>query len=110
VNGFVVFFDDTPEQAFYISGDTVWHDGIREIARRYAIPVARFHLGAARVSAVGRAVFHKCRDCAHSFRGPGAFSSKAGMKSRESLPIRVLKIEFGGRNVGVRFSSILKNH
>ena len=53
VNGFVLFFVDAPDQAIYISGDTVWYEGIPEIAIRYRVRAALLHLGAARVEAVG---------------------------------------------------------
>jgi L-ascorbate metabolism protein UlaG (beta-lactamase superfamily) len=53
VNGFVLFFVDAPDQAIYISGDTVWYEGIPEIAKRYKVRTALLHLGAARVDAVG---------------------------------------------------------
>ncbi len=53
VNGFVLFFADAPEQAVYISGDTVWYEGVPEIAKKFNIGAALLHLGAARVPAVG---------------------------------------------------------
>jgi L-ascorbate metabolism protein UlaG (beta-lactamase superfamily) len=53
VNGFAVFFADHTEQAMYVSGDTVWYDGVAEVAARFAVRVAILHLGAARVPEVG---------------------------------------------------------
>lgn len=53
VIGFVFFFTDRPDEAIYVSGDTVWFDGIAEVARRFDIQLAILHLGAARVPAVG---------------------------------------------------------
>jgi L-ascorbate metabolism protein UlaG (beta-lactamase superfamily) len=53
VNGFVLFFTDAPERSVYVSGDTVWYEGVAEVARRYAARVAVLHLGAARVPEVG---------------------------------------------------------
>lgn len=41
------------EKAIYISGDTVWYEGVAEIARRCDLNVAILHLGAARVPEVG---------------------------------------------------------
>lgn len=56
VNGFVVFFQDTPDQTIYVSGDTVWYEGVAEVARRFRVQIAILHLGAARVPEVG--AFH----------------------------------------------------
>jgi L-ascorbate metabolism protein UlaG (beta-lactamase superfamily) len=53
VNGFVLFSTDAPESAIYVSGDTVWYQGVVEVAERFSVVVAILHLGAARVSEVG---------------------------------------------------------
>jgi len=53
VVGFVLFFTHAPDDAIYISGDTVWYEGIEEVARKFAVRTAILHLGAARVDAVG---------------------------------------------------------
>jgi len=53
VNGFVFFFTDAPERAIYFSGDTVWFDGVAEVAQRFPIRLAVLNLGAARVAEVG---------------------------------------------------------
>lgn len=37
----------------YASGDTVWYDGMAEVARRFQVEVAILFMGAARVAAVG---------------------------------------------------------
>jgi L-ascorbate metabolism protein UlaG (beta-lactamase superfamily) len=52
VIGFVINRPDVPG-ATYISGDTVWYEGIEEIARRFLIRHAFLFMGAARVQAVG---------------------------------------------------------
>lgn len=39
----------------YISGDTVWYDGVREVGRRFQPRLAFLNLGAARVAAAGPA-------------------------------------------------------
>jgi L-ascorbate metabolism protein UlaG (beta-lactamase superfamily) len=51
VIGFVV----APEggRVLYISGDTVFYEGVEEVARRFAVDVAVLNLGAARVAAAG---------------------------------------------------------
>lgn len=53
VTGFALFFADTPKHGIYISGDTVWYQGVLEVARRFNVQVAILHLGAARVPEVG---------------------------------------------------------
>ena len=49
VIGFALYFVDSPEQCVYFSGDTVWYEGVAEVARRYSIGAALLNLGAARV-------------------------------------------------------------
>jgi L-ascorbate metabolism protein UlaG (beta-lactamase superfamily) len=53
VIGFVLAFTDAPEDAIYFSGDTVWFEGVEEVARRFRIRTALLNIGAARVEAVG---------------------------------------------------------
>jgi L-ascorbate metabolism protein UlaG (beta-lactamase superfamily) len=56
VTGFLLTSDNEPESALYISGDTVWYDGLAEIARRTPdtrIDTALLFMGAARVPEVG---------------------------------------------------------
>ena len=53
VNGFVLFFEDQPDRVLYVSGDTVWYEGVAEVARRFSVRAAVLHLGAARVPEVG---------------------------------------------------------
>jgi L-ascorbate metabolism protein UlaG (beta-lactamase superfamily) len=52
VTGFVLTPADDPEACVYISGDTVWYEGVAEIARRFPIRVAVLFMGAARVPEV----------------------------------------------------------
>lgn len=54
VIGFALAFADRPG-VVYVSGDTVWYDGVAEVARRLPIRVAVLFMGAARVAAVGPA-------------------------------------------------------
>ncbi|MFT4112865.1 MBL fold metallo-hydrolase [Silvibacterium sp.] len=50
VTGFLLAFDDAPEDVLYVSGDTVWFEGVEEIVRRFpSIRVAILFLGAAKV-------------------------------------------------------------
>jgi len=44
---------DGPEGAAYLSGDTVWFDGVAEVAQRFPIRMAVLFMGAARVPVVG---------------------------------------------------------
>ncbi|HZT77664.1 MAG TPA: MBL fold metallo-hydrolase [Vicinamibacterales bacterium] len=55
VVGFIVRANDRAREALYVSGDTVWFDGVAEVARRFDVRVALLFLGAARVAAVGNA-------------------------------------------------------
>ena len=55
VIGFILGFADDPEPLVYISGDTVWYEGIVEIGRRFQPRVAMLFAGAARVREVGPA-------------------------------------------------------
>ena len=72
VTGFVIFFTDSPDQGLYISGDTVWYEGIADIARRFRIQTAVLHLGAARVPEVGE--FHLTMTAEEAVQAAKAFS------------------------------------
>ena len=53
VVGFALSSPDAPADAIYVSGDTVWYDGVAEVTRRIRVRVAVLFMGAARVPAVG---------------------------------------------------------
>jgi L-ascorbate metabolism protein UlaG (beta-lactamase superfamily) len=53
VVGFVLEPSGEPERVIYLSGDTVWFDGVAEVSRRFAVRTAVLFMGAARVAAVG---------------------------------------------------------
>lgn len=53
VRGFVLTGPQRPGRAVYISGDTVWYEGVAEVGRRFPIDIAILFMGAARVPAVG---------------------------------------------------------
>ena len=55
VIGFVLAFTDQPTRVVYVSGDTVWYDGVAEVGRRFTPAVAVLFTGAARVREVGQA-------------------------------------------------------
>lgn len=44
-----------PERAIYVSGDTVWYEGVAEVSQRFPVAVAILFMGAARVVEVGPA-------------------------------------------------------
>jgi L-ascorbate metabolism protein UlaG (beta-lactamase superfamily) len=72
VNGFVVFYVGASQRAIYVSGDTVWYEGVAEIARRFEVRVALLHLGAARVSEVGP--FHLTMTAGEALEAARAFT------------------------------------
>ena len=53
VVGFVLAFRDDPDTKIYLSGDTVWYEGVREVSARFPVGVALLFMGAARVAAAG---------------------------------------------------------
>jgi L-ascorbate metabolism protein UlaG (beta-lactamase superfamily) len=55
VTGFVLALDQRPGRCVYVSGDTVWYEGVAEVARRFRPAVAVLFMGAARVREVGPA-------------------------------------------------------
>jgi L-ascorbate metabolism protein UlaG (beta-lactamase superfamily) len=55
VIGFALALRDAPEHVVYISGDTVWYEGVAEVGQRFAVRTAVLFMGAARVQEVGPA-------------------------------------------------------
>ena len=53
VVGFVLGFADAPDAKVYVSGDTVWFEGVCEVAARFSVRVALINAGAARLTAAG---------------------------------------------------------
>jgi L-ascorbate metabolism protein UlaG (beta-lactamase superfamily) len=53
VTGFVLALAESPKNAIYISGDTVWFEGVAEVSQRFSIQIAILFMGAARVAAAG---------------------------------------------------------
>ncbi len=53
VVGFALRFADAPGDVCWFSGDTVWYEGVEEVAARFPVRVALLNVGAARVQAVG---------------------------------------------------------
>jgi DNA-directed RNA polymerase specialized sigma24 family protein len=83
VTGFLLAFEDATEDILYVSGDTVWYDGIDEIIRRSpSISVAILFLGAARVDAIP----------AHL-----TFTAEEAVRVSKSLPhARIVPVHFEG--------------
>ena len=55
VTGFVIAAAGRRVHDVYISGDTVWYEGVAEVARRFSVSVAVVFMGAARIREVGPA-------------------------------------------------------
>jgi hypothetical protein len=55
VIGFALAFTDAPDRVVYVTGDSVWYDGIAEVEHRFAPEVVVLFAGAARVREVGPA-------------------------------------------------------
>ena len=55
VIGFVLAFDDVSMPPIYITGDTVWYDGVAEVARRFRASASSCCLPAPR-RRVGRSI------------------------------------------------------
>ncbi len=72
VTGFLLAFDDQPRDAIYVSGDTVWFEGVAEVARQYEVSVIVLFMGAARLKE----------------RGPEALTMTAadGVKTARAFP------------------------
>jgi len=53
VTGFVLNFKDKSQGAVYITGDTVWYEGVEEVAKRFYVKIVILFMGAAIVKNVG---------------------------------------------------------
>jgi L-ascorbate metabolism protein UlaG (beta-lactamase superfamily) len=53
VIGFILEPSTNQDKVIYVSGDTVYYEGIEEVARRFQVGTAILFMGAARVQAVG---------------------------------------------------------
>jgi L-ascorbate metabolism protein UlaG (beta-lactamase superfamily) len=67
--GFVIEWSDQKHGALYISGDTVWFNGMHEIADRFKISIAILHIGKASFPVTGpiRFTFH-AKEAVHAVR------------------------------------------
>jgi L-ascorbate metabolism protein UlaG (beta-lactamase superfamily) len=55
VIGFVLEWSERPEDGIYVTGDTVWYEGVAEVARRFAVKAIVLFAGAAQIKARGPA-------------------------------------------------------
>jgi L-ascorbate metabolism protein UlaG (beta-lactamase superfamily) len=69
VTGFVISVGDDHGPSIYVSGDTVWFDGVAEVARRFDIRVAVLFTG----SAKPRGAFHVTMDANDAIEAANAF-------------------------------------
>jgi L-ascorbate metabolism protein UlaG (beta-lactamase superfamily) len=69
VIGFVLTFSDQPDRSVYVTGDTVWYDGIAEVARRFKVDVVLLFAGAAQT----RGPFHLTMDTNDAIETAHAF-------------------------------------
>ncbi len=53
VTGFLLAFDDQPNEAVYISGDTVWFEGVAEVAQWFDVGAIVLFMGAAKLKERG---------------------------------------------------------
>ncbi|HMD30328.1 MAG TPA: MBL fold metallo-hydrolase [Candidatus Acidoferrales bacterium] len=74
VTGFILTPSNDEKAAVYISGDTVWYEGVAEVARRFpAIRTVILFMGAAQVDAVGP--FHLTMTAEEAVEAARAFSA-----------------------------------
>ncbi|SDR53548.1 L-ascorbate metabolism protein UlaG, beta-lactamase superfamily [Rhizobiales bacterium GAS113] len=73
VIGFVLAFSDEPRRAVYVSGDTVWYEGVAEVARRFDVRLAILFTG----SAKPRGAFHMTMDANDAIEAAHAFKEAA---------------------------------
>ena len=45
--GFVLTFDEQRDHAIYVTGDTVWYEGVAEVAKRFDVSIVLAFTGAA---------------------------------------------------------------
>jgi L-ascorbate metabolism protein UlaG (beta-lactamase superfamily) len=70
VIGFVITFDEQQTRPIYVTGDTVWYDGVAEVARRFPAGLVLLFAGAART----RGPFHLTMDTNDAIETAHAFT------------------------------------
>ena len=53
VTGFILQWDNEDKNAIYVSGDTVWYEGVVKVAQKFDVGIAILNMGAAQIDAVG---------------------------------------------------------
>lgn len=82
VIGFILRFLDTLDHAVYVSGDTVWYEGVEEVIRRFQVKTAVLFMGAARVSVLPPHL---------------TFTAEEGVKVARALPdARIVPLHYEG--------------
>ena len=76
VIGFVL---EREGEAIYLSGDTVWYEGVAEVAARYRVRTAVLFMGAARVKAAG--------DWPLTFTAEGAVTAAHALAGATIVPL-----------------------
>jgi L-ascorbate metabolism protein UlaG (beta-lactamase superfamily) len=79
VIGFVLAFTDRPADAMYVSGDTVWYEGVRAVSERFTPRVVVLFAGAAMVAAAGP---HPL-----TFTGAGAVEAANAFRGATVVPL-----------------------
>jgi L-ascorbate metabolism protein UlaG (beta-lactamase superfamily) len=79
--GFMLEWDDQKEGALYITGDTIYYHGITEVAQRFKVGLAIFHLGRASFPITGPIRFTMdCNDgCPRAIPCSGAAAGARGI-------------------------------
>ena len=83
VTGFVLNFKGENKGGVYISGDTVWFDGVEEVAKRFSIGLVVLFMGAAKVKEVGNS--HLTMTIDESFKVASLFENA-----------KIVPLHFGG--------------
>jgi len=102
VAGFLISYKDSTEDLIYVSGDTVWYEGVQETLRRYPnIRVGILFVGAAQIPGT------TCTPHVHRRRGRSCFycttardhrsSSFRGMETSQRIETRINSSVFGSR-------------
>ena len=79
VTGFALAFVDAPTEVVYISGDTVWYEGVQQVGERFPVRTALLFLGAAKVQAVG--------DWNLTFTAAEAVAAARALRDAEIVPL-----------------------
>lgn len=83
VTGFVLNYKDSASGAVYISGDTVWYEGVEQVSKKFDVRLMLLFMGAAKVKEVGP--YHL------------TFTAEEGVLAAKSFPdARIIPLHFEG--------------